>query len=56
MIAKSFIAIFVILLVANAKLVSVGDNEDYKKPAFNSLFKLSNININETITVSLQWI
>lgn len=46
MIAKSLIAIFVILVVANARLVSVGDNEDFKRTAFDSLFKLNNINSN----------
>lgn len=43
MITKSLIAIFVILLVANARLVSVGDNEAFQKTAFNSIFKLNNI-------------
>lgn len=44
MITKSLIAIFVILAVANAaRLVSVGDNEEFKRTAFDSLFKLNNI-------------
>ncbi len=55
MFRRNLIAVCCIVLAVQGALVSVGDNQEFKYPTFSSIFKVSNLVINESVTVSLQW-
>ncbi len=55
MFMRNLIVVCCIVLAVQGTLVSVGDNEEFKHQAFSSIFKLTNLKVDERITVSLQW-
>lgn len=52
---KYLLAFVFLIIAAQAQQVSVGDSEEFRLPAFTSVFKVPNLGASESVTVFLQW-
>lgn len=52
---KYLVALVFLIIAAQAQQVSVGNSEEFRLPAFTSVFKVPNLASSESVTVFLQW-